>query len=92
MKLLQCSEKSTSAIWLKFDMNLHVIVILCILAVQEERQRVKERGEGEVESTNCANTDMPVEKILEAEIIVEPKYESYVDTQVGDQVKYYVNM
>jgi hypothetical protein len=37
------------------------------LAVQEERQRNKEKGEGEVESTSGANNDMPVEKILEAE-------------------------
>uniref|UniRef100_A0A3Q3N6N8 Retinoic acid receptor RXR n=1 Tax=Labrus bergylta TaxID=56723 RepID=A0A3Q3N6N8_9LABR len=36
-------------------------------AVQEERQRAKERNENEVESTSCANEDMPVEKILEAE-------------------------
>ena len=61
-------------------------MIWYILAVQEERQRVKERGEGDVESTNCANADMPLEKVLEAELMVEPKYESYVDTQIGSQV------
>ena len=49
--------------------------------MQEERQRVKEKGEGEVESTSSANSDMPVEKILEAELAVEPKSESYLDTQ-----------
>ena len=52
-----------------------------VTAVQEERQRVKEKGEGEVESTSSANSDMPVEKILEAELAVEPKSESYLDTQ-----------
>lgn len=50
-------------------------------AVQEERQRVKEKGEGEVESTSSANVDMPVERILEAELAVEPKIETYIDTQ-----------
>lgn len=50
-------------------------------AVQEERQRNKERGEGEVESTTAANSEMPVEKILEAELMVEPKTDTYVDTQ-----------
>lgn len=48
--------------------------------VQEERQR-KEKGEGEVESTSCANADMPVERILEAECAVEPKNDTYLDTQ-----------
>lgn len=52
-------------------------------AVQEERQRVKEKGEGEVESTSSANVDMPVERILEAELAVEPKIETYIDTQVS---------
>lgn len=50
-------------------------------AVQEERQRNKERGEGEVESTSSANSEMPVERILEAEMSVEPKHDQYVDTQ-----------
>lgn len=50
-------------------------------AVQEERQRVKEKGEGEVESTSTANSDMPVEKILEAELAVEPKTDTYIDAQ-----------
>ncbi|XP_077861578.1 retinoic acid receptor RXR-alpha-B isoform X1 [Saccoglossus kowalevskii] len=50
-------------------------------AVQEERQRKdKAGGDGEVESTSNANSDMPVEKILEAEIHVEPKTDTYVDT------------
>ncbi|XP_025111649.1 retinoic acid receptor RXR isoform X3 [Pomacea canaliculata] len=50
-------------------------------AVQEERQRVKEKGDGEVESTSGANSDMPVEQILEAELAVEPKLETFIDTQ-----------
>jgi len=48
-------------------------------AVQEERQRVKEKGEGEVESTTSANSEMPVERILEAELAVEPKTDTYLD-------------
>ncbi|XP_028851433.1 retinoic acid receptor RXR-alpha-B isoform X2 [Denticeps clupeoides] len=52
-------------------------------AVQEERQRAKERSENEVESTSCANEDMPVEKILEAELAVEPKTETYIEGTVG---------
>ncbi|XP_051552462.1 retinoic acid receptor RXR-alpha-B isoform X1 [Myxocyprinus asiaticus] len=50
-------------------------------AVQEERQRAKERSEGEFSS--CANEDMPVEKILEAELAVEPKTETYVEANLG---------
>lgn len=50
-------------------------------AVQEERQRVKEKGEGEVESTSSANSEMPVERILEAELAVEPRTDTYIDTQ-----------
>lgn len=50
-------------------------------AVQEERQRVKEKNENEVESTTNPNIDMPVEQILEAELRVSPDQESYVDVQ-----------
>ncbi|XP_071948191.1 retinoic acid receptor RXR-alpha-B-like isoform X4 [Antedon mediterranea] len=51
-------------------------------AVQEERQRKdKCSGDGEVESTSGSNNDMPVEKILEAEMAVEPNTDTYVDTQ-----------
>ncbi|KAK2191811.1 hypothetical protein NP493_45g08003 [Ridgeia piscesae] len=50
-------------------------------AVQEERQRGKEKGEGEVESTSSANSEMPVERILEAELSVEPKNCTYIDAQ-----------
>ncbi|XP_035383060.1 retinoic acid receptor RXR-alpha-A isoform X2 [Electrophorus electricus] len=52
-------------------------------AVQEERQRAKDRNENEVESTSGANEDMPVEKILEAELAVEPKTETYIETNLG---------
>ncbi|MEQ2245509.1 hypothetical protein ILYODFUR_028777 [Ilyodon furcidens] len=52
-------------------------------AVQEERQRAKEKNENEVESTSCVNEDMPVEKILEAEEAVEPKTETYIETNLG---------
>uniref|UniRef100_A0A9L0K5I1 Retinoic acid receptor RXR n=2 Tax=Equus TaxID=9789 RepID=A0A9L0K5I1_EQUAS len=52
-------------------------------AVQEERQRGKDRNENEVESTSSANEDMPVEKILEAELAVEPKTEAYVEANMG---------
>uniref|UniRef100_A0A1B6J1Y2 Nuclear receptor subfamily 2 group B member 4 n=1 Tax=Homalodisca liturata TaxID=320908 RepID=A0A1B6J1Y2_9HEMI len=44
-------------------------------AVQEERQRTKERDQIEVESTSSVQTDMPVERILEAEKRVECKTE-----------------
>uniref|UniRef100_V9KUT8 Retinoic acid receptor RXR n=2 Tax=Callorhinchus milii TaxID=7868 RepID=V9KUT8_CALMI len=52
-------------------------------AVQEERLRGKERSDSEVESTSTANEDMPVEKILEAELAVEPKTEMYIDSNLG---------
>ncbi|NXY50056.1 RXRG protein, partial [Ceuthmochares aereus] len=48
-------------------------------AVQEERQRSRERSENEAESTSSGNEDMPVERILEAELAVEPKTEAYSD-------------
>ena len=63
-------------------------IVWFLVAVQEERQRNKEKGEGEVESTSGANNDMPVEKILEAELAVDPNTDTYIDTQVptaGDQ-------
>ncbi|XP_045418244.1 retinoic acid receptor RXR-alpha isoform X3 [Lemur catta] len=52
-------------------------------AVQEERQRGKERSESEVESTSSASEDMPVEKILEAELAVEPKTGACVEANTG---------
>ncbi|CAN7993454.1 unnamed protein product [Ixodes hexagonus] len=43
-------------------------------AVQEERQRTKDRADNEVESTSGgAPAEMPLERILEAELRVEPK-------------------
>lgn len=55
---------------------------MCVAAVQEERQRNKER-DGEVESTSAANEEMPVEKILEAEMAVEQKIELHSDGSSG---------
>uniref|UniRef100_A0A4W4F092 Retinoic acid receptor RXR n=1 Tax=Electrophorus electricus TaxID=8005 RepID=A0A4W4F092_ELEEL len=52
------------------------------LSVQEERQRNKER-DGEVESTSAVNEEMPVEKILEAEMAVEQKTELHTDGSSG---------
>ncbi|XP_068431169.1 retinoic acid receptor RXR-beta-A isoform X3 [Clinocottus analis] len=51
-------------------------------SVQEERQRNRER-EGEVESTSVVNEEMPVEKILEAEMAVEQKTELQTDGGSG---------
>uniref|UniRef100_A0A8C4NHM0 Retinoic acid receptor RXR n=1 Tax=Eptatretus burgeri TaxID=7764 RepID=A0A8C4NHM0_EPTBU len=51
-------------------------------AVQEERQRCKEKEEGEVESSG-GSEDMPVDKVLEAELAVEPKTETYVEVGVS---------
>lgn len=48
-------------------------------AVQEERQRGREKSDNEVESTSSYNDEMPVDKILDAELAVEPKTEIYVD-------------
>uniref|UniRef100_A0A8C4X5H0 Retinoic acid receptor RXR n=1 Tax=Erpetoichthys calabaricus TaxID=27687 RepID=A0A8C4X5H0_ERPCA len=47
-------------------------------SVQEERQRNKDK-DGEVESTSGVNEEMPVEKILDAEMAVEQKTELHVD-------------
>lgn len=51
-------------------------------AVQEERQRTKERDNSEVESTSNMQTDMPIERILEAEKRVECKNEQPVEFEV----------
>ena len=60
--------------------------VLCMLtAVQEERQRNKER-DGDIENSNSANSEMPVEKILEAEMFVEPKPE-HIDPEVRVRVR-----
>ncbi|XP_062398278.1 retinoic acid receptor RXR-alpha-B isoform X2 [Sardina pilchardus] len=51
-------------------------------AVQEERQRGRERSDGEAESSGV-NEEMPVEKILEAELAVEPKTHTYTEGSPG---------
>ncbi|PSN50084.1 Retinoic acid receptor RXR [Blattella germanica] len=48
----------------------------------EERQRTKERDQNEVESTSSLHTDMPVERILEAEKRVECKSEQQVEFEL----------
>lgn len=50
--------------------------------MQEERQRNKEKSENEVESTSNSQNDMPIERILEAELRVEPKNED-IDSRVS---------
>lgn len=62
--------------------SLLYALISCVVAVQEERQRNKER-DGEVESTSAVNEEMPVEKILEAEMAVEQKTELHADGSSG---------
>src|SRR4029434_3161087 len=62
-----------------------VCVCLCVcvcVAVQEERQRGRERSDGEAESSGV-NEEMPVEKILEAEVAVEPKTDTYTAGSPG---------
>ncbi|KAM6986147.1 retinoic acid receptor RXR-alpha-A isoform 2-T2 [Aplochiton taeniatus] len=72
-----CRYQKCLAMGMKREVLLHA-------AVQEERQRAKERSESEVESSGGgANEDMPVEKILEAELAVEPKTETYIETSLG---------
>ncbi|XP_067273794.1 retinoic acid receptor RXR-gamma-B [Pseudorasbora parva] len=53
-------------------------------AVQEERQRGKEKSDNEMESTSSFNEDMPVDKILDAELAVEPKTETYTESSPGN--------
>lgn len=50
-------------------------------AVQEERQRTKERNENEVESTSSLHNDMPLDRILEAELRIEPKDEQSTENE-----------
>jgi len=57
-----------------------MLLLLCgcdtdCAAVQEERQRAKEKGEVEVESTTSANSEMPVELILDAELAADAQME-----------------
>lgn len=63
------------------------LACLFFSAVQEERQRSKERSDNEVESTSSFNEEMPVEKILDAELAVEPKTEAYMDASPGNSVR-----
>lgn len=51
-------------------------------AVQEERQRTKERDQSEVESTSSLHADMPIDRILEAEKRVECKMENLGNYEV----------
>src|SRR5688572_30572362 len=51
------------------------------LAVQEERQRAREKCESELENSTFANNEMPVEEILQAELAVDPQMESYLDAE-----------
>lgn len=46
-------------------------------AVQEERQRTKERDTSEVESTSNSHSDMPIERILEAERRIDGKLDQH---------------
>ncbi|XP_067141210.1 retinoic acid receptor RXR-alpha-B-like isoform X2 [Centruroides vittatus] len=55
--------------------------------VQEERQRNKEKYENEVESTSSTQSDMPIERILDAEKRVEPKNEE-IETNAADRQLY----
>lgn len=52
-------------------------------AVQEERQRTKEKDTSEVESTSNLHTDMSIERILEAEKKADCKNEQPVEFEVG---------
>ena len=52
-------------------------------AVQEERQRNKDKNENEVESTSSNNNDMPIERILDSELRVEPKNLEEIDANVS---------
>lgn len=79
-------ENISSVLYVVASMKMSVRVYVFV-AVQEERQRGKERGENEVESTSSFNEDMPVDKILDAELAVEPKTETYSDGSPGNSVR-----
>ncbi len=59
-------------------------------AVQDERQRGRERSDNEVESSSSFNEEMPVEKILDAELAVEPKTEAYMESSTDNSVRHLV--
>ncbi|XP_012232317.1 retinoic acid receptor RXR-alpha-B isoform X3 [Linepithema humile] len=56
-------------------------------AVQEERQRTKERDQSEVESTSSLHADMPIERILEAEKRVDCKLEEINFTALAVNIR-----
>ncbi|XP_060754145.1 retinoic acid receptor RXR-gamma-A isoform X2 [Neoarius graeffei] len=53
-------------------------------AVQEERQRGRDKNDNEVDSSSSLNEEMPVEKILDAELSVEPKTDTYIQTNADN--------
>ena len=56
-------------------------------AVQEERQRTKERDQSEVESTSNLHADMPIDRILEA----EKRFEYHTENQPSYDLDNYVS-
>jgi hypothetical protein len=56
-------------------------------AVQEERQRTKEKNDSEVESTSSIQQDMPLDKILEAELRMDSAEQEYADHNRTPQTK-----
>ncbi len=56
---------------------------LCNLAVQQARSRVEESDEGEAQSSNKDNSEMPVGKTLQAESAITPRLNIYLDAQVN---------
>lgn len=59
---------------------------MCV-AVQEERQRGRDKNDNEVDSSSGLNEEMPVEKILDAELSVEPKTDTYIQTNADNSVR-----
>ncbi|XP_028835640.1 retinoic acid receptor RXR-beta-A-like isoform X2 [Denticeps clupeoides] len=55
-------------------------------AVQDERQRGKERDGGELDTSHGASEEMPVDKILEAELMSERKAEMHASGLPSDPV------
>ena len=50
--------------------------------MQEERQRAKEKGDVEVESTTSANSEMPIDMILEAELAADSQMD-FASVEIG---------
>lgn len=99
LSALQCPWFNTMMSLILYRRNFRQVTVqhwslaLCNLcwscympAVQEERQRSRERAESEAECANSGHEDMPVERILEAELAVEPKTESYGDMNMENSV------